>query len=612
MSQPTPFDSTALRVPSIEQLGFDPQALRRKYDAERRKRLRTDGIGQYKDIDGAFDRYKEDPYITHKIERDALDEDIDVCILGGGFGGMLMAARLKEAGITNIRIIERAGDFGGTWYWNRYPGAQCDIESYVYLPLLEETGYVPKEKYSFEPEIYQHAQRIGHHFDLYSRACFQTQVRDLRWNEQEQHWLVHTDRNDVFRAQHVVMSSGSLNRPKLPGIPGLESFKGHMFHTSRWDYDYTGGDTNGNLSKLADKRVAVIGTGATAIQCIPHLGAAAKHLYVFQRTPSAVDERRNRPTDMNWAQALQPGWQAARNHNFSCLMSGIPQESDDVDDGWTELFTALGELLTGHDAADMSGEEMALLAEIADFKKMNKTRARVDATIKDPKVAEALKPWYRPWCKRPTFNDDFLPTFNRANVTLVDTEGRGVERLTERGIVVNGVEYEVDCLIFATGFEVGRTTYTKQAELEVIGRDGVSLGDYWGRGMRTFHGIHSHGFPNCFHMGFTQTGAVPNFTYMLDNQAQHIAAVMGELKARGKKTVEATQKAEADWVALVNEPDQMTDYLNSCTPGYYNQEGTVNGNDGFLQGHYAAGGVAFYAMLREWLGKGDLAGLDLR
>jgi len=260
----------------------------------------------------------------------------------------------------------------------------------------------------------------------------------------------------------------------------------------------------------------------------------------------------------------------------------------------------------------MSGEEMALLAEIADFKKMNKTRARVDATIKDPKVAEALKPWYRPWCKRPTFNDDFLPTFNRANVTLVDTEGRGVERLTERGIVVNGVEYEVDCLIFATGFEVGRTTYTKQAELEVIGRDGVSLGDYWGRGMRTFHGIHSHGFPNCFHMGFTQTGAVPNFTYMLDNQAQHIAAVMGELKARGKKTVEATQKAEADWVALVNEPDQMTDYLNSCTPGYYNQEGTVNGNDGFLQGHYAAGGVAFYAMLRDWLGKGDLAGLDLR
>ena len=612
MSQPTPFDQTSFRVPSIDELGFDPQILRRKYDAERKKRLRAEGVAQYKDIEGSFARYKEDPYIPEKIVREALDESIEVAILGGGFGGMLMSARLKEAGITNFRIIEKAGDFGGTWYWNRYPGAQCDIESYVYLPLLEETGYVPKEKYSFEPEIYQHAQRIGKHFDLYSRACFQTQVRELRWHEEQGHWVVRTDRNDLFRAKYVVMSSGSLNRPKLPGIPGVESFKGHMFHTSRWDYDYTGGDTTGNLHKLGDKRVAVIGTGATAIQCVPHVGLAAEQLYVFQRTPSAVDERRNRPTDTDWAKSLQPGWQSARNHNFSCLMSGIPQESDDVDDGWTELFTALGELLVGHEGADMSGEEMLLLAEIADFKKMNKTRARVDATIRNPAVAEALKPWYRPWCKRPTFNDDFLPTFNRPNVTLVDTEGQGVERVTDKGVVVNGIEYKVDCIIFATGFEVGRTTYTKQAELEVFGRDGLSLADHWARGMRTFHGIHSNGFPNCFHMGFTQTGAVPNFTYMLDNQAQHIAAIMTEAGARQAKTVEASKQAEADWVALVNAPDQMTDYLNSCTPGYYNSEGTVNGNDGFLQGHYAGGGVAFYVMLREWLAKGDLAGLELR
>ena len=612
MSQPTPFESTTMRVPSIDELGFDPQALRRKYDAERNKRLRAEGIAQYKDIEGSFERYKEDPYIKTKIVRPALDEDIEVAILGAGFGGMLMAARLKEAGISNFRMIEKAGDFGGTWYWNRYPGAQCDIESYVYLPLLEETGYVPQEKYSFEPEIYAHAQRIGKHFDLYTRACFQTQVRELRWNEEQAHWLVRTDRNDVFRAKYVVMSSGSLNRPKLPGIPGVESFQGHMFHTSRWDYDYTGGDTTGKLHKLSDKRVAVIGTGATAIQCVPHVGQAAKHLYVFQRTPSAVDERRNRPTDLDWAKSLQPGWQAARNHNFSCLMSGIPQESDDVDDGWTELFTALGELLVDHQGADMSGEEMTLLAEIADFKKMNKTRARVDATVKDPAIADALKPWYRPWCKRPTFNDDFLPSFNRPNVTLVDTAGLGVERVTATGVVVNGIEYEVDCIIFATGFEVGRTTYTKQAELEVFGRDGLSLAAHWARGMRTFHGLHSHGFPNCFHMGFTQTGAVPNFTYMLDNQAQHIAAILVAAADRQARYVEASKQAEADWVALVNAPDQMTDYLNSCTPGYYNSEGTRNGNDGFLQGHYAGGGVAFYAMLREWLASGELTGLELK
>ena len=598
--------------PSVEELGFDPQELRQKYDAEREKRLRADGNDQYQDVVGDLAKFHEDPYVEETIERESLDEDIEVAIIGGGFGGMLMSARLQEAGVTNFRIIEKAGDFGGTWYWNRYPGAQCDVESYVYLPLLEEVGYIPKEKYSFGPEIFEHAQRVGEFFDLYPRACFQTQVHDATWNEAQGHWLVRTDRGDVFRAKYLVMSSGSLNRPKLPGIPGVEKFKGHTFHTSRWDYDYTGGDSSGNLHKLADKRVAVIGTGATSIQSVPHVGESAEHLYVFQRTPSSIDERRNGPTDLEWAKSLKPGWQAERNHNFSSILSGEPVDVDMVNDGWTDLFKALNTLLSDSDGVDFSDEEMGVLAEISDFQKMNKTRARVDATIADTETAQALKPWYRPWCKRPTFNDEFLPTFNRPNVTLVDTDGQGVERITETGVVFDGVEYEVDCLIFATGFEIGRTTYTKQAELEIFGRDGLSLADYWADGMRTFHGFYSHGFPNCFHMGFTQTGFVPNFTYMLDNQAQHIVGVIEEAATRDLKSVEASVEAEADWVVTVNAPDVMTDYLSSCTPGYYNGEGQAGTSEGFLQGHFSGGGVAFYELLREWREQGDMDGLILK
>ncbi|MSR15448.1 MAG: NAD(P)/FAD-dependent oxidoreductase [Gammaproteobacteria bacterium] len=616
MNKPVPQElvtSGKLTIPSPDVLGFDPTALRRKYDAERDRRLRPEGAAQYQDIDGELHHYNDDPHITERIERAPTTATIEVAILGGGFGGMLMAARLERAGIRDFRIIERAGDFGGTWYWNRYPGAQCDVESYIYLPLLDETGYMPSLKYSFQPEIFAHAQRVGHHFDLYSRSFFETQVRELRWDDLDARWIVTTDRGDVLRARHVVISSGSLNRPKLPGLPGLRNFKGHTFHTSRWDYDYTGGSPAGDLDKLRDKRVAIIGTGATGIQAIPHLGAAAGHLYVFQRTPSSVDERRNRPTDPAWYKSLQPGWQLERNDNFTKLLVGVRVEEDLVNDGWTELFKSLGELQDGTGASNLSDADMKQLGEIVDFRHDNRVRARCDETVNDPKTAEALKHWYRPWCKRPCFNDEYLPTFNRPNVTLVDTGGKGVDRLTEKGVVVDGVEYEIDCLIFATGFEVSRATYTHQAELEIIGRNGVTLGEYWANGMRTYHGLMSHGFPNLHHMGFTQTGYTPNFTYQLDKQAQHLAALFTDTKARGLRVLEPTKQAEEDYLKLVMAPNGMTEYLANCTPGYYNAEGNAKANhEGFLQGHYPEGGLRFYEMLAEWRAKGDYAGLIVR
>jgi cyclohexanone monooxygenase len=599
--------TTSNRIPTPEELGFDPALLRQKYAAERAKRLRPDGNNQYQEITGAHAHYNVDPYVQPGFTRPALQEELDAVIVGGGFGGLLAAARLQEAGITNIRIIEKGGDFGGTWYWNRYPGAQCDIESYVYLPLLEETGYMPKEKYSFAPEIFEHARRIGKHFNLYERACFQTQIKEARWDDEVSRWAITTDRGDVFKARYMIMSSGPLNRPKLPAVPGIENFKGHTFHTSRWDYDYTGGDTTGGLYKLADKRVGIIGTGATAIQCVPFLGEYAQQLYVFQRTPSSVDERGNKPTDPEWVRTLRPGWQDYRNHNFCSLLAGVPVEEDLVGDKWTSLFKNLARLLSGKNNSDLSNEEMALMSEIADYQKMNEIRDRVSATVSDPQAAEALKPWYGQWCKRPTFNDEYLPTFNRPNVKLVDTKGKGVERVTENAIIVDGVAYEVDCLIFATGFEVG-TAYTRRAEFEVYGRRGMSLSDYWAKGMKTFHGFLSHGFPNCFHMGLTQTGLAPNFTYMLNGQATHIAHLIAQVKTREGRSVEPTPEAETEWVKLVTGQTFMTEYQNICTPGYYNGEGKNEGV-GFLEAQYPAGAVAFYEMLARWREQGNFEGL---
>ncbi|MGH8010468.1 MAG: monooxygenase, partial [Candidatus Binatia bacterium] len=320
--------------------------------------------------------------------------------------------------------------------------------------------------------------------------------------------------------------------------------------------------------------------------------------------------RLNSPTDPEWVKTLKPGWQEDRNYNFCAILAGIQVEEDLVGDKWTSLFKMLGKLLAGKETAALSDEEKALIGEIADFQKMNEIRDRVSSTVSDAQTAAALKPWFGQWCKRPTFNDEYLPTFNRPNVKLVDTKGKGVDRVTEHGVVVDGVEYEVDCLIFATGFEVG-TAYTRRAQFEMYGRNGVALSEAWAKGMRTYQGFLSHGFPNCFHMGFTQSGLAPNFTYMLNGQANHIAYLISQVNARKAKSVEPTVEAEAEWVDLVTKPNAMTEYQNTCTPGYYNGEGTNEGQ-GFIQTQYPEGAVPFFAMLDRWREQGDFAGLIVK
>ena len=587
----------------------DLEAIRHRYAAERDKRIREDGNDQYVEIAGDLARYVDDPYVEPGFQRDPVDKAVDALIIGGGFGGLLAGARLRQAGVKDICVVEKGGDFGGTWYWNRYPGAQCDVESYIYLPLLEELGYMPKEKYSHAPEILEHSRAIGRHFDLYDGALFQTGVEELRWDDGERRWLVSTDRGDMIRARFVSLASGPLNRPKLPGIPGIRDFKGHTFHTSRWDYDYTGGTAEGGLDKLNDKRIAVIGTGATAVQCVPHLAAGAEHLYVCQRTPSSIDVRDNRPTDSEWAAELKPGWQRERMDNFNALVSGQPQETDLVDDGWTSL---IGKMLRLY-LESQEGEALSLpdIMDLANLEKMNELRARIEALVEDPNTSQALKPWYRMFCKRPCFHDQYLQTFNRDNVTLVDTEGQGVERITESGVVVAGVEYPVDCIVYATGFEVG-TGFQRVSGFEIYGRDGLSLSDKWADGIRTLHGMHIHGFPNCFLMSTIQGGFTVNYPHMLDEVATHVAHIVGHALAIEKEVVETSAEAEARWVQTILDKGVRGGIIGdeTCTPGYYNNEGKPRAHFEQMVS-YGDGPIPFFNLLAKWRDTGEFAGLTI-
>jgi cyclohexanone monooxygenase len=593
-----------------DDLGFDPVALREKYRAERDKRLRLDANAQYREIKDDFAHYLEDPYVAPGFTRAPLADETAVVVIGGGFGGLLAGARLREAGVQDIRIIEKGGDFGGTWYWNRYPGAACDVESYIYLPLLEELGAMPVEKYTRAPEILAHCRRIGEHFDLYRKACFQTEITDLTWDEPSLRWVITTNRGDAIRAKFVIMANGPLHRPKLPGIPGVETFKGHSFHTSRWDYAYTGGDSFGNLTGLVDKRVGVIGTGATAVQCVPHLGAAARQLYVFQRTPSSIDRRDNRPTDPAWAAALEPGWQKRRMENFNILVSGGFQAEDLVNDGWTDIIRNILLLSRTPQPEGSSARSPLEMAQLADFKKMEQIRARVDALVEDRGTAEALKPWYDQFCKRPCFHDDYLPTFNRPNVALVDTGGKGVERITETAVWVDGNAYEVDCLIYATGFEVG-TSYARRSGYEVYGRDGLSLSDKWRDGVSTLHGMHSRGFPNLFILSNAQAGFTVNFPHMIDEQARHASYIISEAERRQVRTLEPTEAAEQTWVKTIIDSAIMRQrFQEECTPGYYNNEGQPSPL-AVRNGPYGLGSIAFIKLIEAWRASGDLAGLEL-
>ncbi|KAF2152149.1 FAD/NAD(P)-binding domain-containing protein [Myriangium duriaei CBS 260.36] len=607
-----PLHKTQQLNPAIENPSshFDMKVLQQKYQEERDKRLRhSRGLNQYRTINGEFSHMLRDPFAVCPVERAiSRDDHCDVVIIGGGYGAQLMAIELLKVGIHNIRIIEKGTDFGGTWYWNRYPGAQCDIESYVYMPLLDDTGYIPSRKYAGGRELLRYSHLLGEKYGLYEHAYFQTEVHHMTWNDCLSLWRVETDRGDEIHARFVIPAAGPLHHPKLPDLPGLGSFQGHTFHTSRWDFDYTGGhptDDPETLWKLQNKRVGVIGTGATAVQIIPHLGQWAEHLYVFQRTPSSIDVRNNQATDPNWVMSLNPGWHETRKNNFNTVVNGGRAEVDLVADAWTDTIGRLTNRGAKRDAQATKERRQQL-----DFEKMEQVRHRVDTIVQDPETAEKLKPWYNQFCKRPCFHDEYLPVFNRPNVSLIDTQGVGVERITPSGVVAGGKEFNLDCLIFATGFQL-YTDWTFNPSVEVQGRNGLRLASKWADGMSTFHGHSSRGFPNFFFIQNAQAAISPNFLHVTGFQGQHISYIIKKCLDMGATSVEPTQEAEDAWVReIIQSRAKTREFRQSCTPGYYNHEGESS-KVLSTQASHGEGALAWMEKLRNWRKMDDLNGLEL-
>ncbi|HET6875319.1 MAG TPA: NAD(P)/FAD-dependent oxidoreductase [Acidimicrobiales bacterium] len=591
---------------------FDPDAVHAKYLAERDKRL-VPGRAAIRDLatDEHFARLREDPF-TPFVEREPVTDEVDAVIVGGGIAGVLAGAQLRKAGIERIRIVDQAGGIGGTWYWNRYPGVMCDVESYSYMPMLEELDYIPTRRYAFGDEILAHLQRIADRFDLVEDALFHTGVVRAEWDDEAARWRIETDRGDRITCRWYVLAVGILNLMKLPAIPGMESFEGHSFHSARWDYGYTGGDASGGLVGLADKVVALVGTGATGIQCLPPLAESAKQVYVFQRTPSAIGVRGNRPTPPDFARSLDAGWQRERMDNFQAIMLGRPVDTDLVDDGWTRHYAAV------HHPPRTKGmgiAEYMRAAEELDYSIMEEHRHRVAELVADPATAEVLKPYYRYLCKRPCFHDEYLEAFNRPNVTLVDCPS-GFDRISEAGPVVNGRQYEVDCIIYATGFEAELTPLYRRVGHQIVGRGGIALAEKWAPGAGTLFGMMTRGFPNMFVMPAPGQQAVVtvNYTQLAVLGASFVGRTVELLASRGVDVFDVDAQAEEDWTRKV--VDSFVDgssVMSACTPSRINNEGHPellnprNGNFGRGFGDW----FAYRERLEQWLADGRFEGLDI-
>ncbi|MBA3879070.1 MAG: monooxygenase [Sphingobium sp.] len=607
---------------------LDREAIKQKYAAERAKRLRPDGNEQYQRLSGKFQDMAADPY-TPFVPRDPVSDHVTFAFIGAGMSGLVTGARLKEAGIESVRLIDKAGGVGGTWYWNRYPGVRCDTAAMIYLPLLEETGYMPSEKYVRGHEILAHCERIANHYGLYDKALFHTEIDSVEWQEDARVWRITTNRGDDFTAKYLGMGTGPLHVAKLPGIPGIEDFKGKQFHTSRWDYDYTGGDALGApMDKLADKRVAVIGTGATGVQCIPQVAKTAGHLFVFQRTPSSVDVRGNHPIDPKWfASIAKPGWQKRWMDNFVDNMGrGLPSE-DLIDDGWTAISRRIREKVLagrpvwaaklatrvagalGRSAPQVSPEKVQVAIEEADIEKMEEIRARVDAVVTDPETAAHLKAWYSQLCKRPCFSDEYLDAFNRPNTTLVDTDGKGVERITETGLVVGGEHYQVDCIVYASGFEFG-ANFQMKTGFDITGRDGQLLSEYWAEGLRTLHGLHVPGFPNAFMVQMNQAAnMVTNIPHNIVDHAATVAQVIAHAEREGYAEVEPTEAAVSRWVDLILTGGGSLIASADCTPGFWNNEGQGWSKEFRQSQGHPGGAEGYFNHINAWRRSGAYEGL---
>jgi len=531
----------------------EEQAKYREFKEARR------GAADYMAMEGEFSRYLEDLYSTDPVPREALSDECEILVVGAGFAGLLLWYKLRAAGFEDVRFCEKGGDVGGTWYWNRYPGIACDVESYSYLPLLEEMGYVPTMKFASGFEIMEYCQNMAEKFNFYDRCLFHTTVEKTQWQESAGRWTVFTDRGDTMRARFVILANGILTTLKLARIEGMESFEGDSFHTSRWDYNID----------LKNKKVGIIGTGATAVQAVPELANIVKELYVFQRTPSSIDVRDQRETTAEeiatWAE--EPGWAKARRARFARISEG--RTAIKANDDYLAGKVADFKVRKKYDR-ELSPEELIQKQLNTNFRIMEQIRARVDTIVEDPATAAALKPYYPYGCKRPTFHDEYLPAFNLPHVTLVDTAPRGVSEINEKGVVHDGTEYPVDVLVYATGFQWMATSTFNM----IVGRNGQSLNQKWQtEGTRTFLGLHSNGFPNLFIVSGPQGGGGSfNFTNAIEEHGDYIVWMLETMRDRGARVVDVKKEPEDEYAEHCRVADLRTSPLRDCI-SYYNGHG---------------------------------------
>jgi len=561
--------TTLPEAPPGAAFNAEEQAKYREFKEARR------GAADYIGLEGEFSKYLEDVYSDAPVERDPLTDECEILVVGAGFAGLLLWYRLKAAGFQDVRFCEKGGDVGGTWYWNRYPGIACDVESYSYLPLLEEMGYVPSMKFASGFEILEYCQNMAEKFGFYDRCLFHTTVDQTVWDEDAARWTVVTDRGDKMRARYVILANGILTTPKLAKIDGMEKFQGEAFHTSRWNYHV----------ELNDKRIGIIGTGATSVQAVPELAKIAKELHVFQRTPSSIDVRDQRETTdeerKQWA--TEPGWAVARRERLALISAGRTalKGNDDFLAGKVDVNAGRKQ-----HATEISQDELIKKQLNANFRIMEQIRARVDEIVQDPATAEALKPYYPYGCKRPTFHDEYLPAFNKPNVHLIDTAPMGVQEINERGVVHNGVEYPVDVMIYATGFQWMATASFNM----ITGRGGQTLQQKWAeKGTRTFLGLHSNGFPNLFIMSGPQGGGGQfNFTRTIDMHVKYAVSMLEMLRDKKARTLDITEESEIEYAAHCAEADIRTSPLRDCI-SYYNGDGAA-----------APGTLAYYGGPAKW------------
>ncbi|EKG09679.1 Flavin-containing monooxygenase-like protein [Macrophomina phaseolina MS6] len=626
----------------------------KKYADERHKRVQArpqDGSKRTMPLSEskAFRNLEDDPWVDHDAlnaqhPRPLVDgQQTNFLILGAGHGGLIFAASLVDAGFPpeDVRFVDSAGGFGGTWYWNRYPGLMCDIESSVYMPLLEETGYVPKNRYAYGPELREHAERIAKKWQLEDKALFRSVVKRLEWNEQEKEWtasiteyrgLTHGTSELRVRARFVILGGGVFGQPQVPKAPGFERFKPHYFHTARWDYKYTGGSPEDQrLENLKGKRVAIIGTGSTGIQVVPELAKWAKEVYVFQRTPASVDFRNQRsitPEAWNREVATGDGWQLKRMENFaSHITNAANGQQDLVDDGWSHA-SAFGVQVGGDGWGVITPdkiEEHVKTVHALDLPRTERIRRRVNDIVKDQATAEKLKAWYPSWCKRPCFHDDYLAAFNKPNVHLIDTNGKGVEAFTETALVANGTEYPVDALVLATGYRSpfdGNASPAHRAKIEVLGRGGRNMDDKWDEGVATLHGFSTNDFPNLFFPGLAQAGLAPNITHTLTLLSRHVAHVLAQAKQKAGSSrfcIEPTRQAEEDWSMRVVEGAGFFAPAAGCTPGLVNDDGRKDGLPASQEeavrtarnAVWPRGIISFGNILKDWREQGNLDGINV-